>query len=51
MGLIFHKKSLEMGLIFVKKFLEVCPISQIMQNTVKSAIFEVETPLEVGPKL
>ena len=38
-----------MGPILVKKSLEEGPISQKLRKMVKSAIFVVEKPLEVGP--
>ena len=38
-----------MGPILVKKSLEEGPISQKLQKIVKSAIFVVENPLEMGP--
>ena len=38
-----------MGPILVKKSLEEGPISQKLRKIVKSAIFVVEKPLEMGP--
>ena len=38
-----------MGPILVKKSLEEGPISQKLRKMVKSAIFVVEKPLEMGP--
>ena len=49
-GLLFHQKSLDMGPIFVKKSSEEGPISQTnSKKIVKSVIFEVGKPLEMGP--
>ena len=50
-GLLFQQKSLDMGPILVKKSLEEGPISNKSRKKVKSAIFEVEKPLEMGPDL
>ena len=51
-----QKKSLDTGPILVKKSLEEGPISQKLQKNknkknVKSAVFVVENPLEMGPDL
>ena len=51
-GLLFPKKSLDMGPILVKKSLGEGPISQKLQKkTCKSAMLKVEKPLEMGPGL
>ena len=51
-GLLFQQKSLDMGPILVKKSLEEGPISKkIAKKMVKTAIFEVQKPLEMGPGL
>ena len=50
-GLFFTKKSLDMGPILVRKSLEEGPISRKFQKIVKSAVFEVEKPLEMAPDL
>ena len=47
-GLLFHQKYLYMGPILVKKSLEEGLISLKLQKMVKSAVFEVEKPLEMG---
>ena len=39
----------DMGPILIKKSLEEGPISQKLRKMVKSAIFVVEKPLEMGP--
>ena len=51
-GLLFHKKSLDIGPIVYKKSLQEDPNSQKQQKKlVKSAVFELEKPLEMGPDL
>ena len=43
-GLVFHKKSADMGPILVKKSLEVGPIHENATKTVKSAFLRLKTP-------
>ena len=51
-GLLFYHKDVEMYPILVKKSVEEGSISkQLQKKKVKSAVFEVEKPLEVGPDL
>ena len=51
-GLDFQQKSLDMGPILVKKILRRgSHFTKIAKKKVKSAIFEVEKPLEMGPDL
>ena len=53
-GLLFHQKSLYMGPILVKKILRReshFTKNQKLRKMVKSAIFEVVKPLEMGPDL
>ena len=52
-GLLFHQKSFDMGPILVpKKILRIgSHFTKKCKKVVKSAIFEVETPLEIGPSL
>ena len=47
-GLVFHQKSLDMGPILVKKILRR---GFYFKKIVKSAVFETEKPLEMGPDL
>ena len=51
-GLLSHQKSLDMGPILVKKiYTRRSHFTKIEKKIVKSAIFEVEKPLEMGPDL
>ena len=51
-GLLFHQKSLDMGPILVKIILRRgSHFTKIVKKKLKSAIFEVEKPLEMGPDL
>ena len=47
-GLLFQQKSSDMGPILVKKSLEEGPFRKNHEKNVKSAIFELEKPLEMG---
>ena len=44
-GLLFHHKSLDVGPIFITKI----PFHKNSKKIVKSAIYEVENPLEMSP--
>ena len=44
----FYQKSLDMDPIFVKKILKGSHFTKFVEKNVKSAIFEVKKPLEMG---
>ena len=50
-GSVFHQISLDKGPILVKKTLGEGPIWKLPKKMVKSAIFESEKLLEMGPNL
>ena len=48
-GLLFHQNALDMGPILVKILKSGSYFTNIETKIVKSAIFELGTPLDMGP--